>query len=117
MKGKIGFDDLRIDCIIGDLPEERECEQAVYVDLRVVSDFSACAKTDHVNETIDYVALAELCRSLAVQNRYHLLETFAVEIIQLLLAREEIDSVWIRVKKPKGLPAAKFSVIELEQSK
>lgn len=116
MRGKIGFDDLRIDCIIGDLPEEREAEQSLFVDLRVEGDFSKCARSDDVRDTVDYVALADLCTKLAVERRYRMLETFAVEVIEHLRKQDGIFSVWIRIKKPKALSFAALSVIELQKN-
>ena len=49
---------LAVDCVIGDLPDEREREQRLVVDVELQGDFARSAETDDLADTVDYAALA-----------------------------------------------------------
>lgn len=115
--GTIGFEDHKIHCIIGDLEHERIREQDIYIDLRVEGDFSKCIKTDVVEDTIDYVAMAKLCTTVAQQGQFRMLEMLAWQITEKMLQEFPISSVWIKIKKPGGIPTTKYSYIELKRSR
>ncbi len=117
MPGLVGFDHYRICCIVGMLPHEREQEQEIYVDLRVEIDFSAVAASDLLQDTVDYVRLAEVCRDIACQGKYSMLERYAVHVLDEVLKQFAVTSAWIRVKKPKALAGAAGSVVELKRIK
>src|ERR1700719_802910 len=114
MKGSIGFKNHRIRCILGDLPEERITHQDIFVDLKVVADFTLSSISDNLKDTIDYVELANICTSLAQEKQYNLMETFASDVVKIVIDRFPVETVWIRIKKPMGLPTAEFSTIELQ---
>jgi len=112
--GKIGFENYKIVCIIGCLPEERVKEQEIYVDLKVEVDIAPCLQTDNLQDTLDITPLAKLCADMAQTHRYRLIETYAGEVLQALLNRFDlINLAWIKVKKPQGLPSADHSIVEL----
>lgn len=114
--GIIGIESHRISCIIGNNPHEWEQEQDIFVDVKVETDFSACAASDKLTDTIDYVQLAELCTELATKQRYHLMETFAVDVLEKLLhGYPSIRWAWIRIKKPGALPSSAYTYVELEK--
>jgi 7,8-dihydroneopterin aldolase/epimerase/oxygenase len=115
MQGIIGFKQLAISCIIGDFPEEWEQEQLIYVDLKVKADFSRCAQSDNLKDTVNYVQLAEICTQMAKTKKYRLLETFAYEVLERLLADFPLSWVWISVKKPAGIQSAQYTYVELEK--
>ncbi len=114
MKGYIGFNHHKIDCIIGVYPDERLKAQTIYVDLKVEIDFSKCSQSDQITDTVNYEALAQICTELACRGRYQLLEVYAVEALREMLNRFDILKAWIRIKKPAGLPTADYTSVELE---
>lgn len=114
MNGIIGIENLRIRCIIGINVEERETEQDIYIDLKVESDLSRCISSDSIRDTINYIALKDLCTKLAQAKRYRLLETFACEILSHLFKEFDIQWAWVRVKKPNAISEAEFAMVELQ---
>ncbi|MFQ5729724.1 MAG: dihydroneopterin aldolase, partial [Waddliaceae bacterium] len=104
MIGQIGFENLKILCVIGVSVEERREEQYIFVDLKVGVDISKSVKTDKLEDAVDYVAMAQVCTDIAVQRQYQLLEKYASEVLQALFDRFDIQEAWIKVKKPKALP-------------
>ena len=115
--GNIGFDDHRVTCIIGELADERINVQDILIDLKVEADLSKCVKTDSVHDTIDYVAMAELCTRLAQIGQYRMLEMLAWQITEKMLQEFPILSIWIRIKKPGAIPTTKHSYVELKRNK
>lgn len=117
MLGTIGFKRLKINCIIGELPDERESPQTIEVSLKVVYDFSACSLSDELSDTIDYVSLADLCTREAREGKYRMLETYASRTLEKILREFPIHSVSIHVSKPGGLTHADCSFVELTGEK
>lgn len=112
--GEIGFDEHRINCLIGVYPNEAVTKQDIFVDLRVAHDFSKCALTDEYHHALCYVRLADLCTEIAVSRRFQLLESLAYEILLKLKKDYRIPWAWIRIKKPLGLASAENTIVELE---
>ncbi len=117
MIGEIGFEQLKIRCIIGCCPEERTQEQEIYVDLKVGADFTHSAASDNIKDAVDYVRLSEICTEMARTNQYHLQETFAVEVLKKLLNEFDIQWAWIKIMKPKALESAHYATVELKLEK
>lgn len=117
MMSKIGFKNLKILCVIGDLPEEREIKQEIFVDLSVTSDFTESVKTDDIRFGVDYVQLSDLCRKIAVEGKYHLLETYSEAVLNAVLNQFSVDEVTICVRKPMGIAGADHAFVENTRSR
>jgi dihydroneopterin aldolase len=112
--GIIGFDHYKISCIIGQNPEERLRAQDIYIDLRIEHDFSLPAKHDDFEKTICYDMLATVCEELAINKKYRLLETYAVDLIEALLNQYKIKWAFVKIKKPNAIKKADYAIVELE---
>jgi FolB domain-containing protein len=117
MRALIGFEHFKICCIIGCNAEERNVAQEIFVDLRLRADISRCAKSDHLQDAVDYVPLSQLCTDLAQKGQYRLMESLAADILAAILRIEAIEWAWIRIKKPKALSEALYASVELEAEK
>ena len=116
MRGIIGLEALRIDCIIGIHPQERVTEQPVLLDLEVEQDFAAAAASDNFTHTSDYSTMAELLTELAQRREYQLLETFAEEAAAMLFETlPEITALRLKIRKPQAVPAAAASFVRIER--
>ncbi len=78
-----------------DKPQPFEADAEVYVDLKPV------ANADQLDETIDYVTIAQTVRSVIEERSFELLETLADAIATEVLALGA-DSVRIRMRKPRA---------------
>jgi dihydroneopterin aldolase len=117
MNGLIGLEQHKIYCIIGVYPEERNHEQEIYVDLKVETDFSRCIISDHIEDTINYVLLADICTALAQTKKFQLLETYAFAVLEKLLNDFAINWAWIKVSKPMAIKSVKCTTVELKRCK
>jgi 7,8-dihydroneopterin aldolase/epimerase/oxygenase len=117
MFGIIGFQDLKVNCIIGINPEERLQEQEIFIDLQVESDFSKVSITDDLSEAINYVTLSEFCADFAITGKYNMIESLAHDLLQRLQYKFHLAWIKIIIKKPKALKNASFSFVELEHGR
>jgi dihydroneopterin aldolase len=111
--GTIGFDQYKIDCIIGTHDHERIRSQEIRVDLKVELDIAAAAVTDDLNNAVNYVQLAQLCEKKAVEGQYQLLEAYAAAVLDEISENFPIRKAWIRVCKPEAIAAANYAFVEV----
>jgi len=112
--GTLGFEKLKIRCIIGVLPMERQVEQDIFVDLKAVVDMSQAAASDQLSDTVDYIAIASLCRELAINERFYLLEKYAAEVLKAVCKRFPVKEAKITVRKPAAHPDADCTFVEMQ---
>jgi dihydroneopterin aldolase len=114
--GTVGLKNLRIDCIVGIYPHEREAEQPLYLDVELDHDFAPAAETEHIDSAIDYDAVARTVTGLAVERKYQLIETFAEEAAAALLAEfPRVVRVKIEIRKPSAVPLAAAAFVAVER--
>jgi 7,8-dihydroneopterin aldolase/epimerase/oxygenase len=114
LEGIIKIEDFRIKCIIGAHAYERRREQEIAIDVEMKYNFQECAQTDSIVDTVNYDEVAKICRQLARNRKYHLLETFAYEMAHVLKETFSLPWVKVRIKKKKAIPKSKGTSVELE---
>ncbi len=77
---------LRVLAFCGILPEEVARRQPFELDLDVHADLRSAGRSDDLNDTIDYGALCGAVAALAEDRRFSLLERFAQEVADTVLA-------------------------------
>ena len=115
--GILGIERHQIPCIVGIYPEERVKEQSLFIDVKIKLDLSACYASRQMEDTVDYVLIAQACTELAQKNQYLLLETFAFDILDHCLKHFRAEWAWVRIQKPSALPSAACAFVEFERSK
>lgn len=115
VKAMIGIHQLKIPCIIGILPEERQHTQLLVLDIKIQLDLTSCFESEDLNDTVDYVLLAEICQTLAHEKNYFLLEIFAKDILDEYFRQFPIQWAWVRIQKPSAIPDAAYAYVELER--
>jgi dihydroneopterin aldolase len=88
--------------------EERERGQTLLYDLRL--EVSDAAASDQLEDTVDYVAVAELVKGISGARSFNLLEALATAVADAVVERLPVERVRVRVRKrevePAGLPVA-----------
>ena len=90
---------LRVVGTHGLLPEERARAQPFEVDLEVVTDLGAAARSDALADTIDYGALAVAVAAVVADEHHGLIERLAGRIAERVLADERVAGVTVVVRK------------------
>lgn len=118
MLGTIGLHNLRINCIVGIYPAERDTPQPVFIDVEIETDFAAASQSQAIGDTIDYNGIAQLLRDLANRRRFLLLEAFAEEGAATLLKKfSDIQKVRLEIRKPGAVAGAAAAFVRVERQR
>lgn len=95
---------MEFECHIGAGDGERAELQTIEMDLDMTLDLKAAGEADDLAQTADYGAVFELCRHVAEEHEYHLLEGLAEHVAHELLKKQPlVQGVVVTVRKP-GAP-------------
>lgn len=95
---------IRADCIIGDLPWEREQRQPIRCDLQLFTDLRPAARSDRLADTIDYSAVGRQVVAFLQQSRYQMLEALAEGVATHLLELFPVQRVALTIWKQAHFP-------------
>lgn len=97
---------LRVDALIGIYAHERHAPQPLLIDLELGLLHARCCVSDAIEDAVDYGAVVATVRRLALLNRRELLEAFAQDVADALLADFAVATVAVSVSKPAIFDAA-----------
>ena len=103
MKDIIYIKNLRVQTIIGIFGWEREVRQEVSIDLEMAFDSKKAAKTDAIEDTIDYKKTTKGIIKFVEESSFQLQETLAEGIAALVKDEYKVSSIKLRVSKPGAL--------------
>ncbi|MDD3545538.1 MAG: dihydroneopterin aldolase, partial [Kiritimatiellae bacterium] len=101
---RLRLNGLEIDCVIGDLDEERAREQRIVLDLVLTCGLRAAGASDDLRDTVDYAALAEAIRRRVRAARCRMIERAAELAAQVCLEDLRVSEVSVRVEKVGAVP-------------
>lgn len=122
-KDIIAIEGLKVDCIVGVYPDERDRLQPLNVDLRMFLDTRRAGDEQRLAHTVDYAAVASQIAFLLQSCRFYMLETAARVLTRHLLAppgpdekRARVDEVELRLTKPYALAGRGVPSLEVHRS-
>lgn len=99
------IDGLTTQAIIGIYDWERENRQPLIFDIDMDLPISKAAKSDDINDTVDYKKVADEIIDLVDVSRHELLETLCEEICQHILKHHQaVQTIRLKVSKPQAVP-------------
>lgn len=101
----------------GVLDEERRDGQRFIVDVELDLEHEEAARTDAIDEAVDYRRVVARVREISDARSYHLLEAFSAAIADALLEDFPVSAVRVRVRKPNVVldPAVEFAAVSVER--
>ncbi len=118
MIGTVSLKDLKVHCIIGIHPFERETSQDLFFDINMEVDFSKASQTEDINQAVDYSAVAQIVEDFTVAGKFLLIETLADKLIEELFKNFSlIENCEIAIKKPAAVPKAKYAMVRLSRGR
>jgi dihydroneopterin aldolase len=93
-----------VECILGDLPEERVREQKIQVDVALALDLTAAGESDALEDTVDYAILVGNIREALEEARCRLLERAAECVADVCLADPLVERATVTVRKFASVP-------------
>lgn len=104
---------LAVDCIIGDLPEERTRAQRLMIDIALTLEARA-AETDDLADTVDYAALAGKVRAALVAAECRMIERAAQVVLTVCRAETKVRAAKVRVTKAGTVPGLASAAVTVE---
>ncbi len=95
----IYLNELKIATIIGIWDWERKIKQEIVIDLEMGADIARAAETDHIDNTLDYKAVAKRLIQYVGASEFQLVETLAERVAAIV--RDEFGVPWVKVKIDK----------------
>ena len=107
--------DLRIRTIVGIWEWERRMPQIVSIDLDMGTDIRRAARSDQIEDTLDYKAVTGRVKSLVTDSGFNLIETMAEQIATLII--DEFGVPWVRVAvhKPGAIRGSRDVGVVIER--
>lgn len=107
--------DLRVETIIGIHDWERQVKQVVAIDLDMAADVSGAARTDRIEDTLNYKAVAKRLIAYVGESRFQLVETLAERIAEIVLSEFGVSWLRLRLNKPGAVRGARDVGVLIER--
>ena len=113
---KIFINDLQVETVIGIFDWEREIKQTISINLEMEFDISKAAKSDDINDSLDYKKVSKRIISLCEKADSYLVENLIEKIAQAVLKEFPVSKVTISLEKPGALRGSKSVGIKITRS-
>ena len=95
-------------------PEEKTMAQPFEVDVEVNRDLSHAAKTDKLEDTVNYSDIVAIVNEVMHGDQCRLIEKLAGNILDRVCAITPEGEVVVRVRKPRAPISTYFKTVEVE---
>ena len=107
----------QVHCVLGVHPVEREQKRLVWLDIALECDTRPAARTDQLNDALNYELIEAEVVALAKKARFRLVESLAALVAETCLRHPEVCSVRVVVEKPGALPLTQSVAVEIVRRK
>ncbi len=114
---KVIIKDLLARGIIGVNDWEREQPQDILINITAMTDTRAAAKSDKLEDCVDYRALAKRVRAHAECAKRFTVEALANDLARLCLEDKHVERVTVRVEKPGAVRFSAAVGVEIERGR
>lgn len=105
---------LSTQAIIGIYDWERENRQPLFFDIEMDLPVFNAAKSDNINDTVDYKAVSDEVVKLVEESRVELLETLCEQICQHIFTHHKaVQVIRLKVSKPQAVESTKTVGIKI----
>ena len=113
----ISLRELKVETVIGVWDWERKIRQTVSIDLEMGADIRRAAKTDSIDDTLNYKAVSKRVQQFVADSEFQLVETMAEKIAEVVLREFELPWIQVRVSKPGAIRGAKDVGVQIYRTK
>ena len=107
--------ELRIETVIGIYDWERKIRQPVVLDLEMATDVRRAAETDHIDQALNYKAVAKRLIAFVEGSEFQLVETLAERCAAIVLDEFQVPWVRLSVNKIGALRGARDVGVVIER--
>jgi len=107
--------ELKVDTVVGIYEWERRIRQNVILDLDMAADIGRAAKSDRIEDTLDYKAVAKRVAQYVSGAEFKLVETLAEKVAELVMKEFGIRWVKVSLNKPGAVSGSKSVGVVIER--
>src|SRR6056297_2901524 len=107
--------DLDIDTDIGIFDWEREIRQTVRLNIEMNADIARAARTDHIDDTLDYKAVSKRMIGFVQASEFGLVETLAERCAEIILDEFPVQWLRLRLDKPGAVRGSRSVGVIIER--
>lgn len=107
--------DLRIPTVVGIYEWERRIRQTVSLDLDLGADIARAARTDRIEDTLDYKAIAKRVTQYVTEAQFKLVETLAEKVAELVRNEFHVDYIKVVLHKPGAVSGSRSVGVVIER--
>ncbi len=100
---KVFIKNLTLYMSIGVYELEKKKKQRVIINAELIVDQGKAAESDNIDDTVSYEDVVNNIKSLAANQHFNLVESFAEQIARVCLEDERLEEITVRVEKPDVL--------------
>jgi dihydroneopterin aldolase len=114
---KIFIHALKTETIVGIFDWERQVKQTVVVDIEISADIAKAARSDSIDDTLNYKGIAKRVLAFVDESSFHLVETLAEHVAMLILEEFGVSWVSITLSKPGAIRNSRDVGVMLERTR
>ena len=108
---------VEMQCVLGMYPAERTKNRPVWMDISLACSTRKAAKSDKLQDTLDYESIEAEAVAVAKKGRFQLVEALAESVAAVCLKHPQVRAVRVVVDKPGALPLTQSVAVEIFRSK
>jgi dihydroneopterin aldolase len=109
--------ELKVDTVVGIYDWERRLRQNVVLDLDMAADVARAAKSDRIQDTLDYKSVAKRLIQFVAASEFQLVETLAEKVAELVMQEFGVRWVKVTLHKPGAVSGSKSVGVIIERGK
>jgi dihydroneopterin aldolase len=113
---KIFIHALKTETIVGIFDWERQVKQTVVMDIEFSADIAKAARSDSIDDTLNYKRVAKRVLAFVDESRFHLVETLAEHLAMLILEEFGVNWVSVTLSKPGAIRNSRDVGVKLERT-
>ena len=104
---------VELQCVLGAYPAERTKNRPVWLDVSLECSTRKAAKSDRLEDTLDYEAIEAEAVAVAKKGKFRLVEALAEGVAAACLKHPQVRAVRVVVDKPGALSKTQSAAVEI----
>ncbi len=114
---RVFIQDLEVETVVGVYDWEREIRQKVVLNLEMSADIARAARSDAIEDTLNYKAVAKRLISFVGASEFFLVETLAERCAEIALTEFGVAWLKLRLDKPGAVTGSKSVGVIIERGR
>jgi len=113
---RVFIENLTVETVIEIFDWEREIRQAVSLDLEMDFDIRKAARSDSIEDTLDYKSVSKRLIRFIEQSEFQLVETLAERCASIVLAEFPVNRLCLKLSKPGAVRGSSAVGVIIERA-